>query len=77
MLDATDTSTFQGTHMPTQIPPYDDNPDDQKRHPENDRSPAVDDAPPDERDPMLEQEDYKLPPMESPAPIREPRLPGA
>jgi|GEM_PF-1192075 len=63
--------------MPTQIPPHYDNPDDQNRQPENDRSPADGDAPPDERDPMLEQEDYKLPPMERPAPIREPRLPGA
>lgn len=65
--------------MPTQIPPPYENPDDAEkdRSPGNEDGSYDDDAPPPEHDPMLEQEDYKLPPMEPPAPIREPRLPGA
>ncbi|MFA4914704.1 MAG: hypothetical protein WC590_13805 [Burkholderiaceae bacterium] len=39
--------------------------------------PVQPDTPVPEEDPALEEEDYKLPPMEPPAPIREPRIPGA
>lgn len=65
--------------MSTQIPPPFDIPTDkEKDRPAGiDRIPPNGDAPPAEREPMLEPENYKLPPMEPPAPIREPRLPGA
>lgn len=58
--------------MASQIPPPFPVPDDAE-----DQDRIDPDAPPPEEDPSLEQEDYKLPPMEPPAPVSEPRLPGA
>lgn len=46
-------------------------------NPDEGDQPVEPDTPTPEKDPMLEEADYKLPPMEAPAPIREPRIPGA
>jgi len=58
--------------MADQIPPPFPVPDTD----DND-TPRDPDAPEPQDDPSFEEEDYKLPPMEPPAPIREPRVPGA
>lgn len=60
--------------MASQIPPPFEVPDDKDQDP---NQPVDPDSPIPEDDPTLEGEDYKLPPMEPPAPIREPRIPGA